>query len=119
MRRLLLLGMLVVLAGCGSDERAAAPTPSSTSLAITVDPDGPDGPQAAKQRRCEGADCPDVPTQAFEPVRPKQVCTDIFGGPQTAAIEGTLRGRKVEARFSKQNGCEIARWNLAKALLEP
>ena len=36
---------------------------------------------------------------------------------RTATIEGTLRGRRVSARFSRQNGCEVTRWELAKPLL--
>jgi len=118
MRRLILLGVLAGLAGCGNDERAAAPAPSSsaTSLVITVDADG-DGPKAPTQSRCAGDACPAVSAEAFKPVRPRQVCTDIFGGPQTATIEGTLRGRRVSARFSRQNGCEVTRWELAKPLL--
>lgn len=115
MRRLILLGVLAALAGCGSEERPAAPA-ASTSLVITVDPDG-DGPQAARQARCAGSACPAVPAAAFTPVRPRQACTDIFGGPQTAKVEGTLRGRPVTARFSRQNGCEVSRWELAKPLL--
>jgi hypothetical protein len=34
----------------------------------------------------------------------------IYGGPQTARVRGTYRGRKVEAVFNRKNGCEIARW---------
>ena len=121
MRRLLLLGALALLAGCGSDERTAAPPSqlaTSTSLVITVDPDGR-GPAAPKRSRCQGEACAPVPAEAFTPVRPRQVCTDIYGGPQIATIEGTLRGTKVGARFTRQNGCEITRWDLAKPLLEP
>jgi hypothetical protein len=39
------------------------------------------------------------------------MCTQIYGGPQEALVTGTFGGRRVWARFSRRNGCEIARWN--------
>ena len=48
----------------------------------------------------------------------RRVCTDIFGGPQTATVEGTIRGKAVSARFARRNGCEIARWEAASPLLD-
>jgi hypothetical protein len=116
MRRSVLLGMLVALAGCGAEERPAAPA-ASTSLVVTIDADG-DGPAAPEKSRCAGGACAEVPERAFEPVSKRTPCTDLYGGPQTASVTGTLRGRPVSARFSRQNGCEISRWNLAKPLLE-
>jgi len=35
----------------------------------------------------------------------------IYGGPQTATIVGVLDGTRIDAAFSRQNGCEIARWD--------
>jgi hypothetical protein len=46
----------------------------------------------------------------FDPVPADAVCSMIYGGPQTARVRGTYRGRKVEAVFNRKNGCEIARW---------
>ena len=118
MKRILpcLLGLLV-LAGCGA-EPESAPAPS-TVLTVTVDRDGT-GPAPAKRTRvsCPDASCPTVPASAFQPVSRRRVCTDIFGGPETASIEGSLRGKAVSARFSRRNGCEIARWEAASPLLE-
>jgi hypothetical protein len=45
------------------------------------------------------------------------MCTQIDGGPATAEVSGTWRGERVEAEFSRQNGCEIARWDRVGALL--
>ncbi|MEW2221628.1 SSI family serine proteinase inhibitor [Streptomyces sp. NPDC006990] len=47
----------------------------------------------------------------FAPVPGDAVCTMIYGGPAQAHVTGTWRGRKVDARFSRTNGCEVARWN--------
>ncbi len=45
-----------------------------------------------------------------------QVCTAIYGGPQTALVTGTFRSRRVHATFSRVNGCEIARWTKLRFL---
>jgi len=44
-------------------------------------------------------------------------CTQLYGGPQTASIRGTLRGEPVDARFSRTDGCQIARWEQVGDLL--
>jgi hypothetical protein len=116
-----LLGLLA-LAGCGAESGSgSAPGASapSTVLTVIVDSDG-GGPAPAKRARvsCADASCPKVPASAFQPVSRRRVCTDIFGGPQTASIEGSLRGKPVSARFSRRNGCEIARWEAASPLLD-
>ena len=111
-----LIVLCLLLAGCGAEERTVAPAPA-TSLVVTVDADG-DGPDVPKQARCSGAACPAVPARAFDPVSTRMACTDIYGGPQTATVTGTLRGKAVSARFSRRNGCEVSRWQLALPLLE-
>jgi hypothetical protein len=124
MRRLILLGVLAALAGCGSE----APTASgpATNLLVTVDADGT-GPEAPKQLRvrcdaertddaCE--DIANMPPGTWEPVKPRRVCTDIFGGPEVARVSGTLAGAPLSAKFSRQNGCEVTRWTLAAPLLD-
>ncbi|WP_436737710.1 SSI family serine proteinase inhibitor [Streptomyces sp. BBFR102] len=47
----------------------------------------------------------------FAPVPPDAMCTMQHGGPATARVEGTWRGRAVDASFSRTDGCRIARWN--------
>jgi hypothetical protein len=52
------------------------------------------------------------------PAVPKdQMCTQVFGGPETATITGTWRGKPVMSRLSRINGCEISRWNALNGLL--
>ncbi len=53
----------------------------------------------------------------FAPVPKDAVCTQIYGGPQTARVTGRFRGRFVWVRFTRRNGCEIARWNRVRFLL--
>jgi hypothetical protein len=54
---------------------------------------------------------------ALAAVRSDQMCTEIYGGPQTARITGTWQGKPVDATLSRTNGCEIARWNALVGLL--
>jgi hypothetical protein len=54
---------------------------------------------------------------AIPPVAKDVMCTQIYGGPQTAKITGTWQGQPVNATFSRHNGCEITRWKALTGLL--
>ena len=105
---------LLSIAGCGSEAERPA-RPAATELTVRVDPDG-DGPERAKEARVR--DAAGLRAADLEPVPDDVACTQQFGGPQTATITGTLDGRDVDARFARNNGCEIARWEKAAPLLE-
>ena len=45
------------------------------------------------------------------------ICTQIYGGPQTARVRGEIGGRGVNRRFARTNGCEIDEWDRAGVLL--
>ncbi|WP_030685521.1 SSI family serine proteinase inhibitor [Streptomyces globisporus] len=53
----------------------------------------------------------------FRPVPRDQMCTQVYGGPALAHVTGTWQGRRVDARFSRANGCEIGRWENLEPLL--
>ncbi|PRH76361.1 hypothetical protein C6N75_26050 [Streptomyces solincola] len=53
----------------------------------------------------------------FAPVAEGTMCTMQHGGPATAHITGTWHGKDVDARFSRGDGCEIARWDALKPVL--
>ena len=126
------LVLLLALAGCGGEEEAGGGGSSSpgdpgpaTELTVSVDPDG-DGPEPAKRARvsCAEGDRARVCAAAsklrpadFEPAPDDVACTQLFGGPQTATVSGTLDGEAVEGRFARNDGCEIARWDKLAALL--
>jgi hypothetical protein len=107
----------LALAGCGAEDDAPAPAgpAPTTQLTVRVDPDGrgPEPAKAAQVRSASGLRSAD-----FEPVPDDVACTELFGGPETATISGTLDGRPVDARFARNNGCEIARWERVAPLLE-
>ena len=117
----------LALAACGEDDdEPAAPAGSLAGLTVTVDPDG-EGSRPARRAtiRCDSAEdsalcrvVARVPPKAFEPTPGNVACTQQYGGPQTATVEGTLRGDPVSAEFSRVNGCEIARWRDAALLLD-
>jgi len=104
-------------------------TPAPTSLIVTVTPQ----PGAAPVRWTltddpPGGNHPDpaaacaalaAARRPFDPVPRDAVCTQQWGGPQTATIEGTWRGRPVRARYSRTDGCEISRWNALAPVLQP
>ncbi|MFE0640443.1 SSI family serine proteinase inhibitor [Streptomyces sp. NPDC058877] len=53
----------------------------------------------------------------FLPVPRDQICSQAYGGPVVAHVTGTWQGSKVDARFSRANGCEINRWENLEPLL--
>ena len=53
----------------------------------------------------------------FAPTPPGVACSQIYGGPQTAVVTGTLAGRALWARFARRDGCEVDRWNRIAFLL--
>ncbi|WNZ10308.1 SSI family serine proteinase inhibitor [Streptomyces sp. 11x1] len=110
--------------------RPAPPMPSPAAgpgdrLTVTVRKAG-GGADGTFELRChpEGGTHPDVReacgrldrrttwgTDPFAPVRSGTVCTMQYGGPATAHVTGTWAGRRVDARFDRGDGCEIARWD--------
>jgi hypothetical protein len=96
---------------------------ASTSLHITVWPDGTGQPaKKVYTLKCapvggtlpkRAAACTKLlrATRPFAPTPQGMACTMIYGGPQEALVTGQFRGKLVRARFSRKDGCEIARWN--------
>ncbi len=96
---------------------------ASTSLTFTVTKDEGAEPRTATLE-CPGGDTAacealeKVERTTFDPVPKDQACTMILGGPETATVTGRLDGSSLEASFSQQNGCEIARWKQITPVLE-
>jgi hypothetical protein len=128
MRIALVLACLVALgaAGCGGDDEQSAAVNSLADLTVTVDPDGDGATQpktatvqcgpASDSKEC--AALGDMKADVFEPVPGDTACTQQYGGPETATVKGTFRGKPVDAKLSRVNGCEIARWQKLRPVLE-
>ena len=126
----LVLGCLLALgaAGCGGDDNDEQPAAANSiaELTVTVDPDGDGGAKpktatvkcgpASDSKEC--AALGDMRADVFQPVPGNMACTQQYGGPETATVTGTFKGEHVDAKFSRVNGCEIARWERMKPVLE-
>lgn len=54
------------------------------------------------------------------PVPAGQMCSMIYGGPQTAHVTGVWDGVPVDQTYRRTDGCEVARWNrMVPALPSP
>jgi subtilisin inhibitor-like len=134
---LLTLAVLpLLIAGCaGDDEETVTPqapasqTGGTVTTDLTIVSDDGKGKTETWQLTCEpaGGTHPDPAAAcaalaakgktALPPVPKDMMCTQQFGGPQTAKITGTWNGEPVNATFSRTNGCEISRWKALKGLL--
>jgi hypothetical protein len=125
--------LAVLLASCGgSDEAPGAPSPRASpalNLRVTVAPEGPGGPQRVRRIECQKLGEENVilrcrtlaglEPQDLDAVPGRTACTQIYGGPATARVSGTLRGAGVSASFDLTDGCEMERWRRNAALLGP
>lgn len=48
--------------------------------------------------------------EPFAPLPADQMCTEQYGGPQTARVTGQWADEPVELGLSRTNGCAISQW---------
>lgn len=124
-------------AACGSNDANVGPNhaqpadqATATALTISVTPkpgakpqewtlkcDPPGGSHPKAKQACAALAKASKVKSPFAATPKNQMCTQIFGGPQQAKIDGTWHGTRVDATFSRKNGCEIKRWNAIKPVL--
>lgn len=69
---------------------------------------------------CERLSIPEVQDRLISPPVPgDRVCTEIYGGPDTAHIRGTLDGQPVDTVIDRTNGCGIGDWDTVLADVLP
>jgi hypothetical protein len=120
------LAIALLLAGCGSGTSGSSGSVQpryeltidywpigrageARSATLTCDPDDGSHPDVA-----QACDALLTHQDALKPVAGGVACTEIYGGPQLAAVSGG----GVHASFNRKNGCEIARWEALAPLLE-
>lgn len=116
--------------GPGAGQLPKLPELPRTELTISVDPgnrkplrwtlicDPPGGDHPLAAPACELlAKFAGQEVDPFAPPRKNRACTDLYGGPDTATVSGVWRGRRVQASFSRVDGCEIARWDALGSVL--
>ncbi|MFE7357596.1 SSI family serine proteinase inhibitor [Streptomyces sp. NPDC057543] len=76
------------------------------------------GSHPAAQQACDRLEeLADEGAAPFTPVPRDAMCTQQFGGPATARVTGTWRGRSIDTVFARSSGCEISRWNNLRPVL--
>jgi Subtilisin inhibitor-like len=129
MKRLLVAGLCVVICLAASASGVAAPTHSRLTIAywpkgrsagspqrwtLRCNPAG--GTLQGAREACRRLSRLERP---FAPVPRDQACTLIYGGPAEALVTGRYQGRRVWARFTLANGCQIERWRRVRFLTPP
>ncbi len=60
----------------------------------------------------------EIDVDALGPVSPDTACTELYGGPDTLSLEGTIEGEDVDVDLTRVNGCEIERFDATVPLLQ-
>jgi hypothetical protein len=123
------LGGTLPLAGCTDDDGGSGDVVigtgtggSGATSGLQVSVDRGDGEQLQWSLECDpaGGTHPDPEAacaaieanlDVFEPLAADVICTEIYGGPETARVEGLWAGERVVVTLSRTNGCEIDRWD--------
>lgn len=92
--------------------QVAQTTDRTQTWTLTCDPAGGDHPSPAQA-------CGDLASvqDPFAPLPADRVCTEQYGGDQTARVTGTYRGTPVDLELSRVDGCRISQWDRLGALL--
>jgi hypothetical protein len=115
MRRIVPVLVALALAGCGDDdEQAARPSPAPAAIEVEVTHAGAQNGVFPCDAGCDTAKLAAALKRAGNKVR---ACTEIYGGPETAHVRGTLGARRVDATISRNDGCGIADYEAVFAAL--
>ncbi|MDX1498883.1 MAG: hypothetical protein R3176_03235 [Woeseiaceae bacterium] len=137
---------MLCLAGCaagdgnGPADRADGPTPAAFRATVTVTVEHPDRSPLSYTVTCAedaatlagsadvdaAAACaalarPEVQKRLFAGPPADRMCTEIYGGPDTAYGHGNVNGRRFEFAADRTDGCAISEWDglLGDILIDP
>ncbi len=132
----LAIAFVVGLAACGGSSPSSADAPTTLTLTTktgaatsvlvpgeaTLECGGADGPTATGfLEQNAAAACAAVAQGVLQDVVKSQrsglLCSQLYGGPQTARIEGTVDGKKIDLSVSRTDGCGVSDWTALAALL--
>ena len=127
MRFLLLVPLALSVAACGgvsegSSDPASSPGAAERTLVVEFSAgDGTPterfslvcGDEARGEHPEPAAACARVlrMDDPFAPPPTDLICTEQYGGPETARITGTWEGEEVDVELSRVDGCAIERWD--------
>jgi len=108
--------------GAGNAELAIMVKPSPAEPAVNYTLVCRDGvPTAESKHPRPEAACTALKNNAAllspAPKTTAQVCTQQYGGPQTATVTGIVDDTPVDVTLARTDGCEIAAWNAAQDVL--
>lgn len=92
-------------------DRGDGTEPETYTLSCLGEPSGDHPDPRAACVQLEGLEEP------FAPLPEDQICTEQYGGPQTARILGTWDGEDVDLRLDRTDGCAISQWDSLGPLL--
>jgi hypothetical protein len=67
-----------------------------------------DGNHPEGEKACEHLKGMEEP---FAPLPADSICTQQYGGPQTARVTGVWRGEPVDLTLSRTDGCLVSQWD--------
>ena len=114
--------LVVLCTACGGGP-SADPDATDVSIAFQKEPGAvPD----VVTLTCDGAEVAEAgcyELDDFDPADLAEVpagaaCTELYGGPETVTIKGTIRGTEVDTVLKRTNGCEIKRYEAFKPVLD-
>jgi hypothetical protein len=132
--RVIMVLLLLALAGCAQpagNGTSSSPSPSVVED-LVVELDRGDGSEPERFTLvCTGVpegDHPDPDAACahlaglddpFAPLPPDAVCTEQYGGPETARITGRWQAEDVDLELDRTDGCHISQWESLGPVLPP